>query len=123
MEYYSAIQKDEIFLGKRMEIKAITLREVGQTQKGNVLRFVPLVDSLARSDICISFGIYTKVRKLVRGYEREISREGKRMHWYKRLEENNLLMGWERGKQGKWGTGERNNGKEIFKKQFGNLLL
>lgn len=62
-----------------MEIKAIILSEVGQTQKDNVLCFVPLVDiSLARSDICISFGLYTKVRKLVRGYEKEISRERKK---------------------------------------------
>lgn len=66
------------FLGKRMEIKAIILSEVGQTQKDNVLHFAPLVDSLACSDICISFGIYTKVRKLVRSYEREISKEGKK---------------------------------------------
>lgn len=48
---------------------------------------------------------------------------GKRMHWNKILKENNLLMGQKRGQQGKWGTRERNNGKEILEKLCGNLLL
>lgn len=48
---------------------------------------------------------------------------GKRMHWYKILKENYLLIGQKREQQGKWGTRERNNGKEILEQLFGNLLL
>lgn len=62
-----------------MEVKAIILSEVGQTQKDNVLHFVPLVDikCLACSDICIPLG-YTKSEKISKGlWERDFKGGGK----------------------------------------------
>lgn len=70
--------KNEItkFTGKWMELEIIVLNEAIQIQKKKATYFPASVDaSFKISDMCVSFGIQIKFRKLLRGHGEGHSRE------------------------------------------------